>query len=343
MSRCGARGRSVVATFFMLALVLTLSACAEQRHPRPSVAPNVEQTDRVDQAATRRRSAADGDPYEHFNRWVFKMNMTLDRYLMRPIAWTYRTILPNFIERMISNGFANAGMPLVIVNSLLQGNLNHAGKATERFLVNSTLGIGGLADPATKFGIDKVDEDFGQTLAVWGLDDGPYLVLPFLGPSNPRDALGFIADSFGDPFMITMDKLDVHNLQLSLTAGKIVDARARHWDDVNTLLEASDPYALARSAYRQRRHYLITNGRAEQSKEEEELFEQEFDDLPEDLGEEPESKAPGKGGRRGENEPGADVSDGVLSSSFVHPLPRASDCVLISNLSGCDTKAAGGY
>ncbi len=337
MSSIRAGGIPFIALPVMLSVMLLLSACAERAHPHPSSAPGAERAGQVERATERRRSAANGDPYERFNRWMFKVNMTLDRYLMRPVAWTWRTILPNFIERMISNGFANAGMPLVIINSLLQGNLNHAGKATERFLVNSTLGIGGLTDPATRFGIEKVDEDFGQTLAVWGLDDGPYLVLPFLGPSNPRDALGFVVDSFGDPFMITMDKLDVHNLQLSLTAGKIADARARHWDDVNTLLEASDPYALARSAYRQRRHFLITNGRAEQTEEEEEIFEQDFDDFSEDSADEPEGEPQGSGGKDAGKGPGAEAPRTLARVGFVSPRRTGDDCVLLARAADCAT------
>ncbi len=349
-----AQGPYFISTPILLALVIFLSGCAGGQRPHASTAPAVDRGgDRVERAAEHRRSADDGDPYERFNRTVFRINMTLDRWVMRPIAWTYRTILPDFVERMISNGFANAGMPLVIVNSLLQGNLDHAGKAAGRFLVNSTIGIGGLADPATKLGIEKVDEDFGQTLAVWGLEDGPYLVLPFLGPSNPRDALGFVVDSFGDPFMIAMDKLDVHNLQLSLAAGRIVDARARHWDDVNALLEASDPYVLARSAYRQRRRYLIENGAATQSREEEEIFDEDFEDFPEDIGEEPGAAQEGgnEGGRSpgdGPTERGARATDadagrgaygGLSMSGFVPPRGAGDDCVLFADPRECARSA----
>ncbi len=260
----------------LMTAVLLLSACAGGPKPRADAAARA----KVEQA----RAPADDirriDPFEAWNRRVFKANLILDRYLMRPVAWVYRLVLPDFVERMISNGFANAGMPLVFANALLQGDVKRSGQALERFLVNSTLGIAGVADPASSMGIPKVDEDFGQTLAVWGVKEGPYLVLPLLGPSNPRDAVGFVVDALADPFMITMDKLDVHNLQLSLSLGNIVEARARHWDDVNTLLEASDPYALARSAYRQRRAYLISNGKAEQTQEEESIFEEDFEEPP---------------------------------------------------------------
>ena len=268
---CRAAGLLLVVTTALL-----LSACAGGPKPRADAAARA----KVEEARTPADDIRRIDPFEAWNRRVFQANLVLDRYLMRPVAWVYRTVLPDFVERMISNGFANAGMPLVFANALLQGDLKRSGQALERFLVNSTLGIAGVADPASEMGIPKVDEDFGQTLAVWGVKEGPYLVLPLLGPSNPRDAVGFAVDAIADPFMIGMDKLDVHNLQLSLSLGNIVEARARHWDDVNTLLEATDPYALARSAYRQRRAYLISNGKAEQTEEEESIFEEDFEEPP---------------------------------------------------------------
>ncbi|GIX16446.1 MAG: hypothetical protein KatS3mg119_0632 [Rhodothalassiaceae bacterium] len=299
----------------VVAVASMLAGCAGT--PKPDAAARARA--RVEEA----RAPADGirriDPFESWNRRVFKVNMVLDRYLMRPVAWVYRTVLPDFLERMISNGFANAGMPLVFANTLLQGDLKRSGQALGRFLVNSTLGIAGVADPASEMGIPKVDEDFGQTLAVWGVKEGPYLVLPFLGPSNPRDAVGFAVDAVADPFMIGMDKLDVHNLQLSLSLGNVVEARARHWDDVNTLLEATDPYALARSAYRQRRAYLISNGRAVQS-EEESIFEDEFEEPP------PESGGPSA------SSSSPDAATRVLADPLGHlsaPRPAGDDALLL--------------
>ncbi len=284
-------GKSCAAVLFMvMAAALLLSACAGGPKPRAQAVARA----KVEEARAPADSIQRIDPFEAWNRRVFKANMVLDRYLMRPVAWVYRTVLPDFVEHMISNGFANAGMPLVFANALLQGNLKRSGQALERFLVNSTLGIAGIADPASEMGIPKVDEDFGQTLAVWGVAEGPYLVLPLLGPSNPRDAVGFVVDAVADPFMIGMDKLDVHNLQLSLSLGNIVEARARHWDDVNTLLEATDPYALARSAYRQRRAYLINNGKAEQTEEEESIFEEDFAEPPFDSEDDTVEKPPHK-------------------------------------------------
>ncbi|RMF67506.1 MAG: VacJ family lipoprotein [Alphaproteobacteria bacterium] len=296
--------------------VLLLAACAGGPKPNAEAAARQKVEDARAPADSIRRI----DPYESWNRGVFKANMVLDRYVMRPVAWVYRTVLPDFVERMISNGFANAGMPLVFANTLLQGDLKRSGQALGRFLVNSTLGIAGVADPASEMGIPKVDEDFGQTLAVWGVKEGPYLVLPLLGPSNPRDAVGFAVDAIADPFMIGMDKLDVHNLQLSLSLGNIVEARARHWDDVNTLLEATDPYALARSAYRQRRAYLISNGRPEQTEEEESIFEEDFEEPP------PEPEGPSA------SSSSPDAAARVLADPRGHllsPRPAGDDALLL--------------
>ncbi len=301
----------------VITVALLLSACAGGPKPRADAAARAKAEDARAPADSIRRI----DPYEAWNRRVFKANLVLDRYIMRPVAWVYRTVLPDFVERMISNGFANAGMPLVFANTLLQGDLKRSGQALERFLVNSTLGIAGVADPASEMGIPKIDEDFGQTLAVWGVKEGPYLVLPLLGPSNPRDAVGFVVDAFADPFMIGMDKLDVHNLQLSLSLGNIVESRARHWDDVNTLLEATDPYALARSAYRQRRAYLISNGKAEQTQEEESIFEEDFEEPPSEPDDGPGAQAPHATG-----------PEAVLVDPHAHlapTRPRADDTLLL--------------
>lgn len=306
----------LVAGAGLFAAVVLLAGCAGGARPTADTAARAKVADARAPADSIRRI----DPYEAWNRRVFKVNMVLDRYLMRPVAWVYRTVLPDFLERMISNGFANAGMPLVFANTLLQGDLKRSGQALGRFLVNSTLGLAGVADPASEMGIPKVDEDFGQTLAVWGVKEGPYLVLPFLGPSNPRDAVGFAVDAIADPFMIGMDKLDVHNLQLSLSLGNVVEARARHWDDVNTLLEATDPYALARSAYRQRRAYLITNGRAVQTEEEESIFEDEFEEPP---------PAPGGPSAAGSS---PDAAARVLAHPRLHfsaPRPAGDDTLLL--------------
>ncbi|GGO06955.1 hypothetical protein GCM10007972_05760 [Iodidimonas muriae] len=220
------------------------------------------------------------DPYEPFNRAMWKVNSALDTVILQPITWVYRTIVPDPFRQAVTNIYANAKMPLVIVNSLLQGEPGRAGIATKRFLANTVLGIGGIADPATAFGIDNVDEDFGQTLAVWGVGDGPYLVLPIIGPTNPRDTVGFIGDTLSEPVGLGLDIADKKWTKRGWTAGGVIEARDRNWGIIKELMKADDPYAFARSAFRQRRKYEISNGKTEQSQEEEDLFEQDFGDFP---------------------------------------------------------------
>lgn len=228
------------------------------------------------------------DPLEPFNRTMWDVNMVLDKLILRPVTWVYRTLVPDPLRDAVTNIYTNAKMPLVIVNALLQGDPDRAGTATQRFLANTILGLGGIADPATAFDIPVVDEDFGQTLAVWGIGDGPYLVLPFIGPSNPRDAVGFVGDALSEPVGLGLDIADKRWPRRGWTAGGIIETRDRNWAVIKELKKSEDPYAFARSAYRQRRQFLISNGEATQSEEEEDLFEQDFGDFPEDNDSEPE-------------------------------------------------------
>lgn len=221
------------------------------------------------------------DPLEPFNRAMWKFNSALDTVIVKPVTWLYRAVLPAPVRKAISNIYENAKMPLVIVNALLQGDPDRAGIATQRFLANTLLGLGGIADPASKFGIEKIDEDFGQTLAVWGIGDGPYLVLPFIGPSNPRDFVGFVGDSLSEPVGLGLDIADERAARYSWTGVSIIETRDRNWDVIKEVWKAEDPYSFARSAFRQRRHFLITNGAAGQSTAEEDLFESDFGDFPE--------------------------------------------------------------
>lgn len=218
------------------------------------------------------------DPLEPFNRVMWDINTFLDKYILRPVTWVYRTVTPDPLEQAVSNFYENARMPLTIINTLLQGDFDRAGEATQRFLVNTTLGIGGLADPASGMEIETVDEDLGQTFAVWGIGDGPYLVLPGIGPTNPRDLAGFVGESFGDPVRIGLDEANVEHLQLGWAIGDFIDFRSRRWDALEELYAADDPYTLARSAFRQRRAFVISNGVIQESQEERDLFNQDFDD-----------------------------------------------------------------
>ncbi len=198
------------------------------------------------------------DPYEGFNRAMYGFNNGLDTYLIKPIAQGYRFITPNFMETGVSNFFSN----LLEIRNLFNSGLQAKGKKTAvhtgRFLVNSTVGVLGLIDVAQHMGMDKLDgEDFGQTMGVWGIGSGPYIVLPFLGPSTVRDGLGLPVDAYLDP-VTYVDKVRVRN---SLNAGEIIDTRARLLDTEKLL--SGDRYIFIRDAYLQRREYLIEDGKVE--------------------------------------------------------------------------------
>ena len=134
------------------------------------------------------------DPLEGFNRAMYTFNDRLDKYALKPLAKGYRAITPTGVRKSVSNFFSNLHEPMVMLNNLLQGKPGQATSDLIRFVVNSTVGIVGLFDVSSKVGLPKHDEDFGQTLAVWGVGDGPYLVLPFFGPSNLRDGPSLVVD-----------------------------------------------------------------------------------------------------------------------------------------------------
>ncbi|WP_228703734.1 MlaA family lipoprotein [Kangiella sediminilitoris] len=199
------------------------------------------------------------DPYEEQNRAVWEFNRSLDKAVLKPVAQGYQYVTPDPVEKGVSNFFDNLGEISNIVNSLFQGKVGQAGKSTGRFLINSTIGLAGLLDPATEMGIDEEEEDFGQTLAVWGFDSGPFLMLPFLGPSNPRDGVGFAVDAFGiySPY----DELNDEQTEWALRSLWLVDMRAELLPLEDQLEEALDEYLMVRDAYLQRREFLIYDGR----------------------------------------------------------------------------------
>ncbi|MFQ5992915.1 MAG: VacJ family lipoprotein, partial [Nitrospiraceae bacterium] len=141
------------------------------------------------------------DPWESYNVFVFKFNYNFDQYLLKPVAKGYNFIMPTFLQLGFANAFHNLRVVPRLLNNVFQGKFKGAGLEVSRFLINSTIGIGGLFDPArTEFGLETPDEDFGQTLAVYGVGPGPYLMLPFLPPSTVRDTVGFVVDIFLDPY-----------------------------------------------------------------------------------------------------------------------------------------------
>jgi len=198
---------------------------------------------------------AEIDPWEDFNRSIHSFNETMDEYLLRPVAVGYKKITPAIIDKGITNFFGNIGDVISISNSLFQAKGGQAIELTTRVIFNTTFGLVGFFDVSTSFGLEKKKEDFGQTLAVWGLDSGPYLVLPFLGPSTVRDGSGMVVDIFLDPQYYMSDSF---NLFVAKKAIWLVDVRADLLASENLIM--GDKYTFIRNAYIQHRNFLINDG-----------------------------------------------------------------------------------
>lgn len=196
------------------------------------------------------------DRFERFNRSVFSFNQGLDRHVAQPVAKAYVKVTPAPVRTGISNFLGNLSYPVVIVNDLLQAKPLPFVKDTARLVVNTTVGIGGLFDPATRLGLEANNEDFGQTLGRWGVPPGPYLVLPLLGPSDVRDGFGRVVDHFTEP------KTYMSNQAVSwgLTGLDLLDSRAATLQATEVMNRAFDPYAFMRNAYLQRRLFLVHDG-----------------------------------------------------------------------------------
>ncbi|QJQ94926.1 MULTISPECIES: VacJ family lipoprotein [Halomonadaceae] len=194
------------------------------------------------------------DPWEGFNRRVFTFNEALDRAILRPVARGYDAITPRPVQTGVGNFFSNLGEIRTALNSLLQGKPGNAGIATSRFLINSTVGIGGLWDFATHMEITGREEDFGQTLGAWGVGEGPFLVLPFLGPSTVRDTAGLPLDIYTYPIY----HLDDEALRIALTALNVVHVRAGLLEQ--EALISGDRYSFIRDTYLQRRRFEVSDG-----------------------------------------------------------------------------------
>jgi phospholipid-binding lipoprotein MlaA len=211
-------------------------------------------------AQTQNSLDAANDPFEKTNRAVFAFDQNLDQHLLLPIARGYVAIVPEPARNGIHNFLLNLDSPVTFANDLLQGSIDRASQTLGRFALNTTLGIGGLFDPATDFGVPYHDEDFGQTLGVYGVGEGPYLVLPFFGPDPPRDAAGQIVDIFLDP--TTYIHLREHAwYSVGRSTLDVLDVRSRNLDTLKGIeRESLDYYASVRSLYRQRRQNDIRNG-----------------------------------------------------------------------------------
>ena len=214
-------------------------------------------------------STQSSDRFESWNRSVYGFNESLDRAVAKPVATAYAAITPKPVRTGLANFQSNIVYPGVILQDALQLKPTHFARDTGRLLVNTTVGIGGLFDPATKLGLEANNEDFGQTLGYWGVPSGPYLMLPVLGPSTVRDAVGTVADHFSQPESYLKNKF----LGWGLSGTRLVDRRAQLLGTEAALKRYLDPYAFIRNSYLQRREFLIYDGNPP-----EQAFEEEPDD-----------------------------------------------------------------
>ena len=205
------------------------------------------------------------DRFERFNRSIYKFNTALDHAVLRPVARTYVKVLPQPVRTSIGNFTTNLAYPSTVANDFFQGKLADGVSDAARIIVNSTIGIGGLFDPASRMGLDRHSQDFGLTLGKWGVHSGPYLMLPLLGPSTVRDTVGM-----GPDYLLIYEIVSTHLITNNYAIWGLyglaqIDRRAGILDLDKVIDSAYDPYAFVRSAYLQRRDYLI---RGEENPEE---------------------------------------------------------------------------
>jgi phospholipid-binding lipoprotein MlaA len=212
------------------------------------------------------------DPWERFNRSSYAFNDKLDRAIAKPVAKAYKKVTPRVVRTGVSNFVSNLGTLTTITNDVLQGKMRQAGRDSGRFLLNTTLGLGGLFDPASAAGLERGNEDFGQTLGKWGVKSGPYLMLPILGPSTVRDTVGRIPDQFTYP----LNYVEEPAIRYGVRALDFLDLRAGLLDLDAQIERSYDKYAFVRNAWLQRREFLVTDGNvADQSLELEEGMEED--------------------------------------------------------------------
>ncbi len=254
------------------AMTLSVVILGGTAHAQLSNAGNAETLSEDLQKAAQTPTSDVPDPWEGFNRKMFATHMFLDNNLLVPGAKAYRAVTPAKGRKGIRKFLHNARTPSILINDILQGEWKRAGKTTSRFFVNSTVGFLGFADPAAHLGIESHDEDFGQTLASWGVSSGPYLFLPLLGPSSIRDGIGAGVDIAFDP-LIYIDTDPARFAQYSRAGMTGLSVREPLIEPLEDIQEKSlDYYASLRSFYLQARKREINNGRTT------------YDDLP-DIGE----------------------------------------------------------
>lgn len=231
------------------------------------------------------------DPWEPMNRRIDRFNNEVDRLTLKPIAKGYNKVVPEFLQNRVTNFYRNLGGPLDIINSFLQGKGAAGFSETGRFIANSTFGILGLFDVATKMGFEQHDEDFGQTFAVWGVPSGPYVIVPFWGPQTLRDALAMPLDFLADPLF----HYENTPVRYQLFALRIIDLRSRFLNVESFVEDSYDRYIAIRESYLQHRQFEIHDGNPP-------VDESFYDDFLEDLPEP--DPAPGASGAPGESAPG---------------------------------------
>lgn len=246
----------------LVALTLVLAGCATTGKPTP------------------------GDPLERWNRGVQKVNDAVDRAILKPVAVRYRRHVPQVIRTGVSNVLSHLAFPTTIVNDLLQGKLADFGADIGRFAINSTLGVGGLLDPASRIGIRRNEEDFGQTLGRWGVPAGPYLVLPLLGSSTLRDAPSLAADAQTD-LRVQLDLRPEERVALGVLT--VIDQRTALLPADAAVDSAFDRYAFVRDAWLQRREFQVRDGDVPEGPPLEEPDDQE---PPEDPAPQPPAEVP---------------------------------------------------
>lgn len=203
-------------------------------------------------------AAPNPDPWESVNRKIYIFNDYADRYFLKPIAQGYDWIMPRFLQDGVHNMFSNVGEVGNIVNSLLQAKFHYTANDTARLLVNSTVGLAGFFDVASRIGLESHEEDFGQTLGHWGVGPGPFIVVPFLGPRTVRDGFGSVADAYTDPIDYAVDHVPTRN---QMYGTRVVDTRAQLLDAEELI--TGDRYIFLRDAYLQRREYMVRDGDVE--------------------------------------------------------------------------------
>ncbi|MBT8070616.1 MAG: VacJ family lipoprotein [Xanthomonadales bacterium] len=220
-----------------------------------------------------RNTDPENDPWEGYNRKVYAFNEGMDK-VVRPVAVGYDRIMPDPLQTGVGNFFRNLDAPITFINQVLQGKLKQGGTTAGRFLLNSTLGLLGFIDVASKMGISYYNEDLGQTLAVWGYEDSRYMMLPFLGPSTFRDGPARIVDNYYSP----VGSVIGGNVRWGLFLVRGIDTRARYLDQDAELEQAYDPYVLMRDVWLQNRQYQIYDG--DPPLQDYDLYLEDFDEEP---------------------------------------------------------------